>query len=184
MTGDERRTQLVSWLRVSTSPLSGDELASRAGVSRQAIAGDIARLRASGLDIRATPRGYLLPGASSHRRVVKVRHTRAQIPAELRAVVDCGGSVLDVMVNHRIYGKIRVALGIRNRRDINRFLEELASGKSAPLMHVTSDYHFHTIEAGSEETLDVVEARLAALGFRAEWGPGESADQFDELQPL
>lgn len=42
-------------------PVSASVLAARFSVSRQIIVGDIALLRAGGLDIAATPRGYLLP---------------------------------------------------------------------------------------------------------------------------
>ena len=45
---------------------------------------------------------------------------------------------------------------------------ELASGVSAPLLEVTSGYHFHHVSAASEEVLDDVERALASRGYLAE----------------
>ena len=81
--------------------------------------------------------------------------------------------MLNVMVNHRVYGKITADLDIRNRRDIARYLEDIRSGKSTPLMTVTSGYHFHRIAADSERTLDEIESALAAKGYLAEVLPYE-----------
>ena len=38
-------------------------------------------------------------------RLVKVRHAPEQAEEEMLAVVDLGGALLDVAVNHRAYGK-------------------------------------------------------------------------------
>ena len=40
------------------------------------------------------------------------------------------------------------------------FLEDIRSGKSSPLKNITSNYHYHTVEADSEETLDLIEQVL------------------------
>ena len=58
-----------------TPPVSAAALARRFSVSRQIIVGDIALLRASGADISATPRGYvILPAATGLVRRVAVQH--------------------------------------------------------------------------------------------------------------
>ena len=163
--GEMRRRRIVADLRASTEPVAGSELAQRTGVSRQAIARDIAVLRAEGEPIVSTSHGYAVEGAARHRRILKVRHTREQLADELTTVVDLGGCVVDVMVNHRVYGRIRGRLGIKSRRDVQRFLDDIATGKSAPLMEVTSGYHFHTISADDEATLDAIEQALDRLGF-------------------
>lgn len=92
---------------------------------------------------------------------------------ELNTIVDLGGSVLNVMVNHRVYGKITADLDIRNRRDVDRYLEGIKTGKSFPLMTVTSGYHFHRIAADTVEQLDEIEEALKAKGYLAEILPYE-----------
>ena len=60
MNADSRRKEILQLLERQSGPLSAGRLAGRLGVSRQIIVGDIALLRASGTDITATPRGYIL----------------------------------------------------------------------------------------------------------------------------
>lgn len=61
MDSEARREALAERLRGAEGPLSAAALARELNVSRQVIVGDVALLRAGGLDITATPRGYLLP---------------------------------------------------------------------------------------------------------------------------
>lgn len=49
--------------------------------------------------------------------------------------------------------------------DVAEYTESLKNGRSRPLKKVTYEYHYHTIEADSEETLDNVERALAEKGF-------------------
>lgn len=181
MNGDERRAHIVELLREASAPLSGTSLARVTGVSRQVIVQDIALLRADGRDIVSTNRGYVLREGngvpSVPTRLIKVHHTVDQLEDELTTIVDLGGAVLNVMVNHRVYGQITANLDIRSRRDVARYLHDIRSGKSTPLMTVTSGYHFHRIAADSDEVLDEIEAALAAKGYLAEVLPYEK----DEL---
>ena len=57
----QRRAAVADYLSQAAGPVSASVLAARFSVSRQIIVGDIALLRAGGLDIAATPRGCLLP---------------------------------------------------------------------------------------------------------------------------
>lgn len=107
-------------------------------------------------------------------RVFKVRHTDAQLEEELNSIVDLGGNVRDVMVNHRIYGRLTAALNITSRRKVSQFITDIENGKSSPLKNITSDYHYHTVEADSEETLDMIENMLRDKGFLVE--SGKTAD--------
>ena len=61
MDSEARRRALSERLKEAEGPLSAAALAKELSVSRQIIVGDVALLRAGGLDITATPRGYLLP---------------------------------------------------------------------------------------------------------------------------
>ena len=168
--GEARRREILGALAGAAGPLSGTALAERCGVSRQVVVQDVALLRERGEKIVSTNRGYVLLAASAARptRLFKCRHTAAQTADELTCVVDLGGRVEDVFVNHRVYGKVSSELGISSRRDVERFMAELASGVSAPLMEVTSGYHFHHVSAGSEEELDEVERALSERGYLAE----------------
>ena len=171
--GDRRRKKIVECIENAQTPVSGTELAREFGVSRQAIVQDIALLRTEGYPIVSTAKGYLLNEPKCATRVLKVCHTNEQVEEELTTIVDLGGTVLNVMVNHRVYGRVEAALNIRNRRDVQGFLNDLRTGKSVPLLNVTSGYHFHKISAESEEVLDEIEHALQKKGFLEEVMPYE-----------
>lgn len=167
--GDVRRERIVAELAAAREPLPGAALAERCGVSRQVVVADVALLRGRGERIVSTSRGYVLERAPSRpTRLFKCHHSAERTAEELTLVVDLGACVEDVFVNHRVYGKISSPLGLASRRDVARFTEELATGRSAPLMEVTSGYHFHHVSAESEEVLDEVACELALHGFLAE----------------
>ena len=176
--GDARREKILEALRDAEGPLSGGALAEASGVSRQVVVTDIALLRTRGEKIVSTNRGYVLAAegtAARPRRLFKCRHTAEQTADELTCIVDLGGRVEDVFVNHRVYGVVSSELGISSRRDVERFMAELASGVSAPLMEVTSGYHFHHVSAEGDEVLDEIESALASRGYLAELTDYEAA---------
>ena len=176
MPGRERRAALIGELQGVNAPVSGSALARSLGVSRQVIVQDIALLRANGHDVVATARGYVLRAGARDElptRLVKVHHTVDEVADELNTIVDLGGVVTNVLVNHRVYGKITADLDIKSRRDVARYVSDIAAGKSFPLMTVTSGYHFHRIAAESEEALDEIELQLAERGYLAEVMPYE-----------
>lgn len=168
MTGSKRREEIVNTIRSSQVPISGKALAGIYDVSRQVIVQDIALIRAAGHDIISTNRGYILNAPHSVVRVLKVSHTDEQVEDELCSIVDLGGKILNVMVNHRVYGRMEAQLQIGSRRKVMEFVEDIRSGKSSPLKNITSNYHYHTIEADSEETLDMIEEMLRRKGYLVE----------------
>lgn len=99
---------------------------------------------------------------------MKVQHTDSQLEEELCAVVDLGGTVENVMVNHRVYGHLEADLHITSRRRVTEFINGIRSGKSSPLKNITAGYHYHRITADSEETLDMIEDDLRKRGFLVE----------------
>lgn len=173
MTGAERRKKILAMMRQSAKPLSGGALGRETGVSRQVVVQDIALLRTEGHPIVATARGYILDEPKRAERVIKVFHTNEQTEEELTMIVDLGGCIIDVMVNHRVYGKVSAPLNIKNRRDVQVFMNHLRTGKSTPLMNVTSGYHFHRISADQEEILDEIEEALREKHFLTEVLPYE-----------
>ena len=64
MEATKRRDSIISILSQENRPISARNLAARLNVSRQIIVGDVALLRASGVDVIATPKGYELESAS------------------------------------------------------------------------------------------------------------------------
>lgn len=167
MNSAQRRNRIIQILEKSDEPVSGKSLASMLGVSRQAIVQDIALLRANGEDIFSTHLGYVRLEKSRASRVFKTCHTDEQSTRELQLIVDCGGFVKDVFVYHKVYGVIRADLNIRSRMDIERFVDELKSGRSSLLKNITSDYHYHTVLAENEAVLDVIHKKLEEEGFLA-----------------
>ena len=165
MRADERRKQIVTILTSDGGAVSGGELAQRLDVSRQAIVQDIAVLKASGYEILSTHQGYLLKQTPHKERTFKLLHTSSQTEDELRCIVANGGSVINVFVWHKVYGRLEAKLNIFSMRDIDSFIEEIKSGKSTELMHITAGYHYHTVLADSEETLDKIEEELKIKGY-------------------
>ena len=168
MSGTERRNQIVERIKKNDVPVSGTMLAKEFEVSRQVIVQDIALIRAAGYDIISTHRGYLLNEPISVNRVFKVQHTDEQTEEELYSIVDLGGTVANVIVNHKVYGRMEAKLHITSRRLAWEFLEDIRSGKSSPLKNITSNYHYHEVHADSEETLDMIENMLREKGYLVE----------------
>lgn len=169
MTGADRRKQILSLMQKSDQPLPGVALGKETGVSRQVVVQDIALLRTEGYPIVSTSRGYYLDQPKQAVRLIKVCHTNEQVEDELTTIVNLGGIVLDVMINHRTYGKVTAPMHIKCQRDIRRFMQDMRSGKSSPLMNVTSGYHFHHIAAEKEEILDEIAEELDKKGYMVEW---------------
>ena len=145
-------------------------------VSRQIIVQDISLLRANGATIFSTNKGYLLQEDRKYSRVFKVYHTDDQVEEELSTIVDAGGQICDVFVYHKVYGVLKADMGIKSRRDIRAYMEEISTGKSSLLKNVTSGYHYHTIDAESEEILDAIQEELQQKGFLAKLQDYEPVD--------
>ena len=93
------------------------------------------------------------------------RHNAADIEKELQAVVDNGGAVLDVIVEHPVYGAIRGDLFVESRRDVRRFLTKMQKCQANPLLVVTGGIHMHTIRVPDEDALKAIEHDLRDLGI-------------------
>lgn len=180
MSGRERREQIVKILKESAKPVSGVELAKKLQVSRQIIVQDMALIRANGIDVMATNRGYVLSETKEASRVFKVIHTDEQVEEELNLFVDLGGRVEDVFVYHKVYGVIKVPMNIKSRLDVRKYMEGISSGKSTNLMKLTSNYHYHTIITEDEQTLDLIQEELLQKGFLAKLQDYEPVDFWGE----
>ncbi len=165
MKAEKRRAEIAAILLKENKAVSGGELSERLSVSRQIIVQDIAVLKASGYDILSTHSGYVVKKSPLCERCFKVRHTSAETEDELTRIVSLGGTVVNVFVWHKVYGRLEGQLNIFSKRGIDQFIEGTKSGKSTELMHVTSGYHYHTVRADSEATLDRIAEELDLAGY-------------------
>lgn len=168
MRAEQRREEILSLLGNTRNPIPANMLAERFKVSRQVIVQDVAILRANGYDVTATSRGYVFGSNPRAERVFKCRHTFDEIVDEGMLVIEAGGRIEDIFVNHRLYGRIAARLGLHSRTDVEELYRSLVSGASKPLMSVTDGYHYHTMSADSEEILDNIENLLREKGFLIE----------------
>lgn len=164
---ERRRQGILAWMRGHGEPVRGGELAKRFRVSRQCLVQDVAILRACGQEIAATPRGYHLPAAKKigHRAILACGHAPERTQEELEILVDNGVKVLDVIVEHPVYGELRGSLMLESRADVQDFLSRVSSSHAALLSSLTKGVHLHTVEASRPESISRAKARLRTRGF-------------------
>lgn len=168
---ETRRSEILHLLAKTPHPLTGGELAQCFSVSRQVIVQDIAILRAAGHDILATPQGYVVHKSMDNtgfRQIFACKHnTLPDLERELIIMVDSGGTVIDVVVEHPLYGELKGLLMLRCRRDVAQFVEKLQSSNAKPLSYLTGGVHLHTVEAPDRATLDHIGEELKKAGLLA-----------------
>lgn len=166
MDRDERLRMLLEALESSEEPLSGGALAVGLDVSRQAVVQDVATLRSRGVSIVATSRGYRIDRSQNRpRRVVAVCHQVDQLYDELDLIVSLGGRVVDVFIDHPIYGEIRGNVDVSTGEDVRRFMTLMETTGRRPLLGLSGGFHLHTVEAASEDALDKIEEALGDSGL-------------------
>ena len=159
---------MLEWIRRRSGPVLGTDLARHFRVSRQCVVQDIAILRAERNDIVSTPQGYWVPAPQSgaaHRAVVACRHSPERTEEELQIFVDNGVRILDVIVEHALYGEMRGALMLESRADVHEFLKRWRSTKASLLSSLTGGVHLHTVEASKPEMIARAKAELHRRGF-------------------
>lgn len=182
ISGQERRERILKILKESKRAISGSELAGMLQVSRQVIVQDMALIRANGVQVLSTNRGYVVQEEQLASRVFKVIHTDEQVEEELNLFVDYGGRVEDVFVYHKVYGVVKADMNIRSRMDVKAYMEGISTGKSTNLKNLTSNYHYHTIVADNEQILDVIQEELSKRGFLAQLQDYEPVDFWSESE--
>lgn len=166
MKSDERRNLIIQTLSKCNSSISATSLANNFSVTRQIIVADIALLRASGYQIIADNKGYKLITANSDLiKRIAVQHSKDDVNNEFYAIVDNGGKVLDVIIEHQIYGKISVELNITSRYEADEFVKKLNNTNSHPLSILTQGLHIHTIEVPNNESFERIKLKLNELGI-------------------
>ena len=171
MSGEDRRKEITELLIKGSEPISATTLAKKFSVTRQIIVADIALLRASGHRIVSDYKGYSLekvqPGEGLA-KMIAVKHTQNEVAEELYAVVDNGAKVLDIIVEHSLYGKISADLGISSRYEVDNFVENLSKTGANPLSMLTEGIHIHTLLVKDEETFERIKEKLRVLGILIE----------------
>ncbi|SFE26962.1 hypothetical protein SAMN05192532_10149 [Alteribacillus iranensis] len=168
--GEERRELIMKWLVEEDEPITGSDLAARTKVSRQVIVQDISLLKAKSYPILATSRGYMLLKDRQEKKL------RRQIPCfhpsdieitemELNIFVDHGAKVIDVSIEHPIYGDLTASLMIETRRDVQQFVKNLRDTNAPLLSELTDGTHIHTVEVDSERALREIESELEKKGM-------------------
>lgn len=168
MDGNDRRNEILEVITTATSPVTATKLAEKFGVSRQVIVQDVALLRAAGNEILATPQGYLLVSALMGGKVTKTfacKHDWNEVAQELYIVVDNGGEVVDVIVEHPLYGELKGMLMLASRRDVEEFVQNLKETQAQPLSALTGGVHLHTVKALDEESMKNIEQALMESGI-------------------
>jgi len=163
-----RRRRILEWMRAQNGPVPGTELARHFRVSRQCVVQDIAILRAEGNDILSTPQGYRLPAkqaADTHRAVIACQHSPERTEEELQILVDNGVRILDVIVEHALYGEMRGSLMIASRADVQDFVRQWRGTRASLLSSLTRGVHLHTVEASKPGMIARAKAQLQSRGI-------------------
>ncbi|MET1247493.1 transcription repressor NadR [Sporolactobacillus sp. STCC-11] len=165
---DGRRKSILSQLKEAADPIKGNDLAEEMQVSRQIIVQDISLLKAEGQPIIATSQGYLLLKKAQSRTITKIvacNHTVSQTADELTRIVNCGVTVLNVTVEHPLYGEITRSLMIRNQSDVRKFVKNLEKTGASLLSSLTDGVHLHELEADTAENLELAVQALKQAGY-------------------
>ncbi len=167
--GEERRNHILELLKQHQAPLTGTELAQKTNVSRQIIVSDITLLKARNEPIIATSQGYIYiaqtPQEEQYERTIACQHAPTDVEEELHILVDSGVTVKDVKVEHPVYGDLVASIMVRNRRDVQHFLQKIKATNAAYLSELTNGIHLHTISASSTQILDEAEVALEKAGY-------------------
>lgn len=166
MEAAKRRGEILLALRAAAAPVSAASLAARFSVSRQVIVGDVALLRAAGENIVATPRGYTLDAsAAGYVAAVACVHDMSGMENELDIMVDNGCTVINVIVEHPVYGQITGELHLSSRHDVREFMEKVTSEGARPLSALTGGVHLHTLLCPDRAACERTVAQLRAAGL-------------------
>ena len=162
MSSEDRRNKILSMLKNNKKPITGSYLADYFEVTRQVIVKDIAILRAEGEDIVSTHAGYKWK-SNKNIKIIAVKHSEDEIRTELETIVKYGGKILDITVEHPIYGELTGILDLESQEDIEIFMAKIKNSK--PLAIVNDGLHLHRIEIKDEESFNKIKIELDKLNI-------------------
>jgi len=165
----ERKELILEKLKNAHTPIKGLELANIYNVSRQVIVQDIAILRAQGYRILATSNGYIVERDQTNhgliKTIVSTHKGIDRLEEELSIIIEYGGKLLNVIVEHPIYGEISGNLNIETQEDIRSFIQNVSQSNAKPLASLTDGEHIHTIEIKSEKLYQLMLWELVEKKF-------------------
>ena len=97
-----------------------------------------------------------------------VKHGPDQVEEELRLIVENGGTVADVIIEHELYGEIKGTVDIKNDAEVTAFLNKVEQTHATLLSSLTDGIHLHTIQYPDEETLVKIKQALSQAGILLE----------------
>lgn len=165
---EKRRNNIIEILLDYETPITGTELAKKFDVSRQVIVQDIAVLRASGHNIIAASNGYFVPKLKISKLIYSfysIHQGIDEIEDELTIIVENGGKLINVQVEHPVYGEIVCPLIINNKRELTLFLNRVEESSAKPLSYLTDGEHMHSIEVPDEKTYNIIIEKLKLRGY-------------------
>jgi uncharacterized protein (UPF0335 family) len=92
-------------------------------------------------------------------------YNEKDIEDELRTIVSMGGRVIDVTIEHKIYGEITGKLMLKSIFDVEHFMKRLNDEGSKPLSQLTEGVHLHTLEADDSNVMDRIINKLKEKGY-------------------
>jgi transcriptional regulator of NAD metabolism len=105
------------------------------------------------------------PEPIQHRDVLHVQHDRSGMVEEMTILVDLGIRILDIGIDHPVYGPLRADLGISSRHDVGELVAHLEQTGAAPLCEITGGRHSHTVEAPRPDLLAKAREQLRERGY-------------------
>ena len=168
MNADFRKKEIIKQLNQATEPISASVFAKKFGVSRQVIVGDISLIRAAGTKVEATPKGYKMQKMHTLNHYVgKVvcKHSLLQITDEFKIIIDNDGELVDVSIDHPIYGELTGRLDISNHEEARLFLETSKETDAGLLANLTNGIHLHTIACDNKKIFDTIKKDLQQKGI-------------------
>lgn len=169
MNGQERRSEIRKLLESAPEKIRAMDLAKRFSVSRQIIVGDVALLKAEGVPVVSTPRGYYLKREgvepSGYREILVCCHDRAHTGEELSLIVSLGGIVHNVSVEHEVYGMLTGNLEIETAEDVRAFIQKMEGDRFVLLSALSGGIHSHLIETKDRPHMEKIKGTLGKAGF-------------------
>lgn len=168
---NKRCEKILSILNSTEKPVTASQLAEEFGVSRQIIVGDVAILRAAGFGIIATARGYKIETGTGENRfgyigIIPCIHGSENLAEELYTIVDFGGTVIDVTIEHAIYGSLSGKLDLSSRYEVDGFIKRVSEQKnSQPISILTGGIHTHQIGCPSKSIFNEIKNALKKKGI-------------------
>ncbi len=165
MSKDERLAYIVKRLESADGAVRGVQLAEECGVTRQIIVGDISTLRRNGKKINSSSLGYRMakPKRPCFKQIMACRESLDRMLDELYTIVDLGGAVLNLSVEHGFYGYVKMDVNVRSHDEADRYLKYFRSTCRSVMDGFQDDGHQYLIETHSKEALARIRSALDAL---------------------